>query len=325
MYDIQKALVALDIDIISMGNDEIRGHCPMHEEKGGKKGSPGDWNINAETGLHNCWSCGYSGSIVGLVCEMLDLSAVDARKWLVAEEVTSVSIEDLVPRKVKTARKIEERKNREIFEVITEAHLFMFDPVPVHKLDERNLDPDIADDYEILWNESQGGSWIIPIRDTRGHLHGYQEKYRSATVNRPPNMETRQVLFGLNQHDPECDTLVVVESPLDVVRLATAGVGCGVATFGASVTPDQMDLLSGHCKRLIIAMDNDAAGRSAHQKLQEHLGSKVRTYVWSYKGTTGKGLGGRAKDPGDMTDDEIMNAFENCESSLARRIAKSFR
>jgi DNA primase len=99
--------------------------------------------------------------------------------------------------------------------------------------------------------------------------------------------------------------VMVVESPLDVVRVDTVMDGVSaVATFGSHVSKAQIRLLSEHADSLIIAMDNDDAGIESARRIAEQVpafryGVKYLHYAHT-----------DAKDIGEMTQDEILTAVK---------------
>ena len=52
------------------------GRCPMHEQRTGKPDHHPSWSINRYTYVHSCFSCGYKGTLHGL---LLDLTRRGAR------------------------------------------------------------------------------------------------------------------------------------------------------------------------------------------------------------------------------------------------------
>jgi 5S rRNA maturation endonuclease (ribonuclease M5) len=172
------------------------------------------------------------------------------------------------------------------------------------RLKERNLDRESVRKYGIRWAKEKQ-AWVIPIVSAMGELFGWQLKAKNFVRNYPLGVKKSFTLFGIDQINS--DTCVLVESPLDVVRINTALDGvCGLATFGAHISDTQVRLISTHVNRLIIAMDNDDAGKSATKKLSSRLPAlRYPVTYLQYNHTT-------AKDIGDMTDNEVYEAVKNC-------------
>lgn len=119
------------------------------------------------------------------------------------------------------------------------------------------------------------GRVIIPIANERGEyigmggrgLHGEEPKY----LNSPQSdlFDKGRTLFGLPNAVAairETGTAVVVEGYMDVLGPWQAGFANVVATMGTSLTEHHASLLRRHAKRIVLAMDPDAAGLAAAER-----------------------------------------------------------
>jgi DNA primase len=78
-----------------------------------------------------------------------------------------------------------------------------------------------------------------------------------------------------------------------------------LATFGAHVSKEQLNILATVADRVIIAMDNDKAGTESAKTLLKTLPRFRSGIFWlDYSKTD-------AKDIGDMTDEEVDYAVTN--------------
>ena len=244
--------------------DELIGLCPMHLERTGQEDNNPSWSMNAETGVHHCFSCGYKGTLLSLVAEIKEFETswgnVDydaAKEWL--RNNVEVNFEYL-------ARQLEEARNAYVPisapVAMSEARLAVFDSAPEWALNARGLSEEAAKRFGVHW-KSDTNSWITPIRRPHNKaLMGWQEKSQTERFfrNRPTGVAKSKTLFGLDVFNG--GTMIVVESPLDTVKLASIGIDGGVSTFGASVSDEQIQLMK-LADKLIIAMDNDLAGKKA--------------------------------------------------------------
>ncbi|MGE0598307.1 MAG: DNA primase [Dehalococcoidia bacterium] len=119
------------------------------------------------------------------------------------------------------------------------------------------------------------GRVIIPIANERGEfiamggrgLQGEEPKY----LNSPQTdlFDKGRTLFGLNIAAPairEQSTAIVVEGYMDVLGPWQAGFTNVVATMGTSLTENHAALLKRFAKRIVLAMDPDAAGLAAAER-----------------------------------------------------------
>ncbi len=119
------------------------------------------------------------------------------------------------------------------------------------------------------------GRIIIPIADERGQyvamggrgLQGEEPKY----LNSPQSeiFDKGRTLFGLNVSSEVIraeGVAVVVEGYMDVMGPWQAGFKNVVATMGTSLTEHHAGLLRRYAKRIVLAMDPDAAGLAAAER-----------------------------------------------------------
>jgi DNA primase len=97
--------------------------------------------------------------------------------------------------------------------------------------------------------------------------------------------------------------MILTEGNIDVISLHQAGFDSAVASLGTSLTPEQARLISRYAQEVVIAYDNDEAGRNASQRaigILEKLDLKVR--VLNIQG---------AKDPDEYIRTRGADAFRN--------------
>jgi 5S rRNA maturation endonuclease (ribonuclease M5) len=311
--DVESVLLRLGIET-DQRNDELLGLCPMHLERTGRADSRPSWSMNVETGVHHCFSCGYRGTLLTLVAEInefetqwgrLDFEA--AKDWL--RQNIEVNFELI-------AKQLEEAKNSYIpvqpLVEMSEARLSIFDSLPPDwALSARDLTAEACIKHSVKWDAKQQG-WITPIRqpDTN-KLMGWQEKGQVNRYfrNRPTGVQKSKTLFGLDVWSS--GTMIIVESPLDVVKLSSLGIEGGVSTFGASISQDQVDLMR-RADKLIIAFDNprvDPAGEKASREMLARTKKEgLECFFFKYEG--------EYKDIGDMPEEQVILGIEGAKHSV---------
>lgn len=286
--DLASALIDLGVEIKRVGETEISGCCPVHISRTGHADRSPSWSMNAETGLWICYSCGARGTLSSLLSEITgdDKSIVDVHMFLIESGIKRM-----------TAQPREEEEP-----AVDWLAYSRFSEVPELHLYNRNIHADVARRYGIRW-DTRNKAWIIPIVALSGQLMGWQIKKVNWIRNYPIGVKKSHTLFGVERFTS--DTALLVESPLDVVRLASVkGLDLqGLATFGAYVSNEQVKTLSSVASRVIVAMDNDEAGLKSSMALHKFLPRFKDGVLWlNYKNT-------KAKDIGDMKDDEIREAI----------------
>ena len=284
--DLADVLQRLGVSVSRVGEREITGRCPVHFKTTGKEDRSPSWSMNSTTGLWICYSCGARGTLSHLVSELTGESdaIVAVHKFLVTNSLTRMS----------STKEVEQQPD------VDWLTFSKFSVPSDARLQERNLDREAVRRYGIRW-DTQYQSWIIPIVSPSGELLGWQSKGKSRVLNYPIGVSKASTLFGIDSVNT--GTCVLVESPLDVVRLATVMDGvCGLASFGVHVSKAQIALLATYANKLIVALDNDEAGMTVGKKLFKNLPSFRHPVTWLRYAHT------QAKDIGEMTDDEIYEA-----------------
>jgi hypothetical protein len=280
----------------------------MHFERTGKDDRHPSWSCNTETGVFNCFSCGWRGPFVQLVVDVLGISWDDAVEWVRQrggiERVNKLLgrgsyIDDLVPPpEVRT---------------YTEADLALFTLPPLEARRKRGLRASSCEKYGVLW-DTERSMWITPIREPGGKLLGWQEKNERYFRNKPFTVEKSKTLFGFHLLKSGGEA-IVIESPLDCPRVDSVGVEGAVGSFGSFVSDFQMQLLFDRCNRVILALDNDKAGWKAMKELKQRYSGMGRRLAFYNYGKFGAG----PKDPGEQSGDEIRFGRGNALSPLRVR------
>jgi hypothetical protein len=299
--EMKDTLTRLGIEYYSERGDEVQAACPAHKDRTGHEDRNPSFYINADSGAFICFSCQWKGNVYTLVNYIH--GDVDANTWLNEGGGLSMRMERIT----RVVPNIQEQTH------ITESMLSAFTAPPEDALRSRGLTKEAAQYFDLLW-DARNKNWVIPIRDVvTNKLLGWQEKGYDQRYfrNYPTGVQKSQALFGYGQY--VSGDMIVVESPLDVVRLASLGFTGGVATYGALVSSAQFNLIRGG-ERVVIAMDNDEAGHKSSMNLYT-LCREMDKEAWFFNYNHLD-----VKDIGGMSLDEVRFGIDN-----AKHIAKGWR
>ncbi len=114
---------------------------------------------------------------------------------------------------------------------------------------------------------------MFPIRDARGRMAGFGARILNPEdvpkfLNSPQTglFDKSGLLYGLDRARKAIRTLdqvVIVEGYLDVIALHQAGFENAVSPMGTALTEHQLNLIKHYTKRIVLALDPDAAGDKA--------------------------------------------------------------
>jgi DNA primase len=121
---------------------------------------------------------------------------------------------------------------------------------------------------------------MIPIRDERGRVVGFGARALAAEDNpkylnspQSPVFDKSRLLFGLDfasRSIRDTETVVIVEGYLDAIQAHQAGYSNVVAQMGTALTETQLKLVAPRiAKKIILALDSDAAGQNATRRSLE--------------------------------------------------------
>ena len=116
------------------------------------------------------------------------------------------------------------------------------------------------------------GRVLFPIRDARGHVCGFggrmlgdgQPKYLN--TSQTPVFDKGSVLYGIDlarEAIRRSETAILVEGYMDVLMAHQAGFANVVAAMGTALSAEQLSVLKPVARRLVLALDPDAAGDRA--------------------------------------------------------------
>jgi DNA primase len=292
MIDYEKVIVGLDLKFTSQRGVELEGLCPMHKARTGKEDNHPSWWFNTDNGMHLCFSCGYKGNIFTLVRDLKGIDYFDAQEFV--NEQKESTADYLLAR----------LRDLPVYEVpeepleMSEARLAVFTEPPEIELRKRFLTSDAARKCGVLW-DPKTSAWILPIRNPENYnLWGWQEKGAQGRFfkNQPGGVKKSKSMFNIE--NMSTDTVIIVESPLDVVRLESVGYTGAVSPYGAALSDSQAKILR-NAKTIMAAYDKDDAGRKASEEIVKF----AHTYGMNLTFFNYNGID--VKDIGDMTEEQI--------------------
>lgn len=288
--DLAGVLMELGVEVTSESEHRVFGLCPGHEEFKGRRDSKPSWSIDKELLVHHCWSCPYAGTLRQLIADQRG-DTEEASDWL-----ADYTRRRAVRRLREPRREQEAEKPREKPPSALQRRFNGFPVPPDSALQARGLEPFAVVHYGLRW-DPEVEHWIIPIHNEYEELVGYQRKGDGYFKNVPKKVPRNHCVFGLGQLAG--DWAVLLESPLDVVRLYSEGIEGGVSSYGAFASIDQLDLILERAEDLVLALDNDETGNEQRNRIwwsQWRRGNRLR--ILDYTGIDGK-------DIGDMTSAQV--------------------
>lgn len=290
--DFELVLRELGIDYYLSG-DEAIAKCPAHDDR-----HP-SWSMNVGTGVHHCFSCGFSGSIASLAAHVLNLTYPEAVLWCNARVGWAFAHQ--------WREAIDNVSFSPAYMKIGEADTALFTQPPDDELAGRGISREAADAFGILWNPGKQ-EWIFPVRDPNtNQLWGWQSKNARTFRHYPAGIRRSETLFGLGAFHYG-SPVVLIESPIDAAYIYSAGRRGGLSSFGVQVSSQQFAIIHRLTEHLILALDRDSAGVEQTARICDEF-NQVKIRVFNYAGI-------HVKDPGEMSYEEVRYGIDNAIPAL---------
>lgn len=316
---LDEVLNALGVRVERIRNGNHWGDCPLHPDNNTH------FSCDEDTLLWNCYVCNEGGRLPKLIIRALELEDDQfesawqkAVEWLIpfsdGEIADDSDNEEHQKRMDRIWNKVETKVTRSrgeqmpIFNKRVLANLELPDQATLAKW---NILPDTAEVFGVGYDpERERGDYVGPAivipHWFKGKLVGYQERWLAPEEERPKyvpkytnsdDFPKKSTLFNWDRAAKMGDTVIVVESAMSVVRLWEVGYDA-VATFGASVSDQQIRLLRSFDKGVWISYDNDPAGLKAIRQVTDKLAGEIPVRVLPVPE-------GENSDIADLPEDEI--------------------
>lgn len=303
LLELRSQLNANNIRLLSRmtdSGDDIMVQCPYHKEGQERRPSAG---IRKSDGMFHCLACGETHSLPEVIsyCFGHHNDMLFGHKWLIKNFV-GVSSYDSRRNELELdlTRSPIERVAEKINKYIEEQELDKYRYIHPYMY-ERGLTDEIIEQFDIGYDKTTD-SITFPVRDKNGDCMFVARRQVKTKVFDIPKGVNKPLygMYELSRVIP--DKVYVCEGPFDCLRLwcngkyAVAGFGC---LFNNYQVKQLQDL---PVRSIVLALDNDEAGRKATERLKELVTNKL---IYTVE------LPEHRKDVGECTDYEIQNLTEN--------------
>jgi len=257
-------------------------------------------SMNLKTGVFHCFSCHAKGTVIDFVAKMENIDYEEAKTKIISKGITKIEIDlmELVRRKLFP----EEKK---VSEFLDESVLNKYKGFMHKSILERIPNKEVLKQFEISYSKEQNRT-ILPVRNHQGKLVGItaqsinKEIPRFKTLEPIKGFKKSNYLYGLNLCKGKL-LIAICEGHFDVINFYNHGFPFAVGIMGSFMSEIQKNLLTRYTNHVVLALDNDEAGKNATKKIAEQLKGIVKINVITYPE-------GR-KDPGEMNQVELYEAL----------------
>lgn len=317
-------LPALGIEVVEVVGDEIVCHCPDFMGLHVHGDSTPSFAINRKKLLWNCFVCS-GGTLIGLVSQMHQIDAEQARKWLedhassnnpMEVEDFCIEIEDVLQTKI-------EGDSQDVMPEYPEDMVFRFSSFHPY-LSERGISIEAATTLNVGYDPRHNAiaipHWFMGklVGIQYRHIDQVDGKYRCPrceknnkrvpkyknTANFPKNLT-----FYNYDRAAAHSQVIVVESPFSALKLFSQGYENVVATFGAGIPQKKAELLYRFNDGVFLWSDNDDPGKKSTRDAVVILESWVPVFIVPV-------VPGEKADPADLDADDVSKYLADAYSSV---------
>lgn len=293
---VRRVLNGSGITIESEVDSDYLIFCPYHNNYRTPAGE-----VEKETGRFFCFSCQESRSFIEFVMHVTHKSYFETVRFIDSHEVETDLLASL-------DKALEVKVEFEPFDELLIKRLHnnaINSPRAVRYYEGRRISMDSIVKFQLGYSENYD-MVTTPVHSPDGSMYlGFVGRSVEGKEFKNTSGNWRsKTLFNLHRAKVH-STVYVVESNFDAIRLDQNGVPA-VATLGAYVSRNQIDLLTKHFNSVIVVADNDNGGNKMAEKMVERLGHRV----------TVVGIPQRFKDVGDMTDSDIQELTKRTNDPL---------
>lgn len=316
--DYEKLYSDLGFEPISTNGAEDKGYCLLTQNH--QHGdTTGKLAINREKAVYNCWVCG-GGTILSLVMEAKGLRHDEALHYLTGfvDAANRESVDDFQSRVARLLELKPEQASKSLpifnervmagwdkhHEWFTTRHI----SDDTRRLFKAGFDP-MARRYTPEFGAYEGPAIILP-HFWQQKLVGWQSRWldsgRPKWVQKYTNTSDfprENTVYGLDQlAEADESRPILCESAATVLYLHSQG-QAAIATFGSQCTENQLRQLRTFHQGIVLAPDNDIAGRKWLTAATKYLERYIPVQVVDF-------VEGDGADLGDLTPEELSEHLQ---------------
>jgi DNA primase len=292
---VKRVLIGSGVTIQSEVDSDYIIFCPYHNNNRTPAGE-----VSKESGLFFCFGCQQTATLQEIVMKMSNRSYFESLRYIKSKEqesdITQIVAKQLYtpPTFVQYDEVIIKRLNSQALE----------SPRAMRYFEGRLVTKSSVSKFNLGYSEKQD-MVTIPVHSPEGMVIGFVGRsLEGKDFKNTPGLPKSKTLFNLHRVKAN-DKVYVVESSFDAIRLDQVGMPA-VATLGATISKNQVELLEKYFNEIYLIADNDEAGKSMSKKMIDKLKSRVSIIQ----------LDTKYKDIGDMQDSDIIKLSNSIDNSI---------
>jgi DNA primase len=336
---IEAVLREIGVELDGETPNDFIGFCPFH----GNRNTP-SFSVSRNSGLYVCFNqaCAETGNLVQLVKEISKRSDFEAMRLISKFATGGTSLREQVEKRLRKKAEFEEFSQDKIDLMVKT--FWEFPDAVTYMVEQRGFEEETLKEFEVGYS-SLKNLLAVPFHDPKGmpigvigRNFGDDDNKRFINSDRLPKSKT---LWNLHRAKKCGESVILVESSFDGMRVHQAGLPNVVACLGGGFSPYHLEQIDRYFSSVVIMTDFDKKEKHFYDKPGRPCRKCFRLGLPLCAGhNPGRDLGANvaaglkhknvrwasfedrlvyphdAKDAGDMTDDEIRQCVRNSVSNF---------
>ena len=294
--------------VFKRSSSNIQFNCPIHANGQERKPSCGvttQDHKGVPAGTVHCFTCGYKASLEEMISHCFDKNDYGAfgREWLI-KNFLSISVFERPSIHLDIGRDQKNSAPVYISEEELEGYRFYHDYMYKRKLTNEVIEQfDVGYDSNFVMDPSKNKRGMecitFPVKDIQGRtLFIARRSISSKFFHYPP--EAQKPVYGLYELPSKAEEVIICESMINALTCYVYEKPA-VALLGLGTDYQIQQLIKINCRKFIIALDGDQAGRAATLKIKKALSRYKLVTVYQIP---------EGKDINDLSQEEFENLQE---------------
>jgi DNA primase len=308
---IKSVLKEIGLSIVGETGNDFLCYCPFHSNR-----HTSSFSVSQTSGAFICFNpaCGETGTLIDLIKRTMNKNDFQSLRLIAAKETEALNnfdelMEDMLSEKPAFEEFSQETLDRLYADLAGNKNARDY-------LESRGINQDSMKYFGLGYSLAMK-MVVTPVHSPDSLPIGIVGRsIEGKSFKNSTNLPKSKTLFNIHRAKKIGDQVIVCESNFDAIRIHQAGFPNVVATLGGFLSNEQQSLLNRHFNKIIIMTDADDAGRELGKSISTKLRNKDISWAsYGYKEIYPH----KAKDAGDLTEEEIKSCIKNSVSDIEYR------
>jgi DNA primase len=308
---IKSVLKEIGLNIVGETGNDFLCYCPFHSNR-----HTSSFSVSQTSGAFICFNpaCGETGTLIDLIKRTMDKNDFQSLRLIASKETEVLNNFDQVMEEMLTDKPVFQEFPQETLDRL---HADLAGNKNARDyLESRGISIESMKHFQLGYSPAMN-MVVTPVHSPDAMPIGIVGRsIEGKTFKNSTSLPKSKTLFNIHRAKKIGEQVIVCESNFDAIRIHQAGFPNVVATLGGFLSNEQQSLLNRYFNKIIIMTDADEAGRELGRSISSKLRNKDISWAsFGYKEI----YPNKAKDAGDLTEQEIKTCIKNSVSDIEYR------